>query len=303
MKVLRPVDVTSIYASDIAEPDTGESAWNSGTTYAAGNEVYLSSTHRKYRSVQGSNLNHDPATDDGTWWLDIGGTNKWAMFDEYVSTYSQRTSATSFAVTINTGIIDSLFLYGMEGEEAEVVMRDGAGGTIVYSTTLTLQVPKINDWYAYYFEAYRYVPYFVITDLPPYANAHVTLTITSASAMTLKCGMMVPSRSYEIGSTQYGVRAGIRDYSRKTVDEATGFVTLEQRKYAKTLRATVRTDQLKFPEVHAMLEDLRATPVVWIGDSNGLMEPLTVFGFYKDFYLTVDLPSCGLYTLEVEGMV
>jgi hypothetical protein len=293
-----------LYSSSVAEPDTGESAWNSGTTYAAGNIVYLASTHRRYQSKQGSNLNHNPATDDGTWWLNIGGTNKWAMFDSYVSTATNESSAsTDLVVTINPGVVDALFLYGMVGESATVEMRDGAGGTLVYTKTLDLLVPKINDWYAYYFEPYRQVPYFVLTDLPPYSNGHITLTIPGAGTYVPACGMMVPGRTFNIGQTQYGVSAGIRDYSKKVVDDVTGFTTLTQGRFAKTLRANVRLFSTTYAEVHSVLESLRATPVVWIGDSDGVVEPLTVYGFYKDFNLTVDLPSGGVYSLEIEGMV
>ena len=305
MKVIRPVEITAatLYSSSVSEPDTGESAWSSGTTYALGNEVILTSTHRKYRSLQAGNLNKNPATET-TWWQDIGGTNKWAMFDEYVGTATTESSAsTDLVVTVNPGVVDALFLYGLVGETATIEMRDGAGGTVVYTRELDLLAPKIVDWYAYYFEPYRQVPYFVLTDLPPYADGHITLTIPGDGTYTPACGIMAPGRTFQVGNTLYGVQAGIRDYSRKVVDADTGFVTLEQRKFAKTLRGNVRLFSTTYAEVHSILESLRATPCVWIADSTGDIEPLTVYGFYKDFSLTVDLPSGGLYSLEIEGMV
>lgn len=303
MKVVHPIEITDamLISSSVSEPDTGENAWNSGTTYAASDEVYLSSNHTKYRSVQGSNTNHNPATDDGTWWLNIGGTMKWAMFDDYVSTATEDTSP--LTVTIAPGLCDGLFLYGLIGTSANVTITDGAGGPTVYDRDLDLLTPSITTWYDYYFGAFRQVPYFVLTDLPPYVNARITLTVTGDS--TVACGVMAPGRIYTIGQTQYSPRVGIRDYSRKTVDADTGFTTLTQGRFAKTLRADVQLLSTTFAEVHSTLESLRATPCVWIADSNGdgAIEPLTIYGFYKDFYLVIPKYTVGIYTIEIEGMV
>jgi hypothetical protein len=42
--------------------------WDSGTTYAL--DTIAKSGAKYYTSQQGTNLNNDPATDDGTWWLE-----------------------------------------------------------------------------------------------------------------------------------------------------------------------------------------------------------------------------------------
>lgn len=304
MKLLRPITLTDamLISSGIAEPDTGDPAvWSSGTTYAAGNTARSAATHRIYKSMQAGNLNHDPTTDDGTWWISMGGVNRWAMFDEYVSTASTKV-ASPLTVTIAPGVCDSLYLYGMVGETATVTMTNGSGGPTVYTRELDLLVPKLADWYAYYFEPYRQIPTFVLTDLPPYLNGYITLTITASSG-AVSCGMMAACRSLELGGTQYGVRAGIRDYSRKITDEATGYVTIEQRKFAKTMQATVRCESGYFAELQQQLEAYRSTPCGWVGDSTGDIEPLIVWGFYKDMYLVIDYPTAGLYNLDIEGMV
>lgn len=49
-------------------------AWDAETTYAAGEEIYnatAAGAAAYWRSVQANNLNHDPATDDGTWWSQV----------------------------------------------------------------------------------------------------------------------------------------------------------------------------------------------------------------------------------------
>jgi hypothetical protein len=304
MKLLRPITLTDamLISSGIAEPDAGDPAvWSGATTYAADNTVRSATTHRIYKSMQGTNLNHDPTTDDGTWWVSMGGVNKWAMFDEYVSTASTK-AASPLTVTIAPGVCDSLYLYGMVGETATVTMTNGSGGPTVYTRTLDLLVPKVVDWYAYYFEPYRQIPTFVMTDLPPYLNGYITLSIT-ASTGAVECGMMTACRSLELGDTQYGVRAGIRDYSRKITDPDTGYTVIEQRKFAKTMQASVRCDSGYYNELQQQLELYRSTPCVWVGDKTGDIEPLIVYGYYKDMYLVIDHPTVGLYNLDIEGMV
>lgn len=304
MKLLRPITLTDamLISSGIAEPDTGDPAvWSSGTTYALNATARSATTHRIYKSVQASNLNHDPTTDDGTWWVSMGGVNRWAMFDEYVSTGSTK-AASPLTVTIAPGVCDSLYLYGMVGETATVTMTNGLGGPTVYTRTLDLLVPKVADWYAYYFEPYRQIPSFVLTDLPPYLNGHITLSITASSG-AVSCGMMAACRSLTLGDTQYGVRAGIRDYSRKVTDADTGYTVIEQRKYAKTMQASIRCEAGYFNELQQQLELYRSTPCGWVGDKTGDIEPLIVWGYYKDMYLVIDHPTLGLYNLDIEGMV
>lgn len=204
-------------------------------------------------------------------------------------------------MVIAPGYVDTLVLGGCVGETATITIRDGLAGPIVFGPTeYNLRVPVYN-WFDYFFSPYRQVPYVVIHELPLYLNAHITISI--AGTGTVECALCVVGTSFEIGGTQYGASVGIKDYSRKVTNETTGVVTLEQRKFAKTLRANVRIDSAYYGEVHAKLESLRATPVLWIGDDTGDIEPLTVFGFYKDFSLVVDYPTAGIYSLEIEGMV
>jgi len=52
-------------------------AWNSGTTYATAATV-LGSDNNIYTSVIGGNTDHDPTTDDGTYWVLSGTTVVWS---------------------------------------------------------------------------------------------------------------------------------------------------------------------------------------------------------------------------------
>jgi hypothetical protein len=53
-------------------------AYASGTTYGVGDVAYASSNRNVYRSVVAGNIGHDPTTDDGSHWLVVTTTSKFA---------------------------------------------------------------------------------------------------------------------------------------------------------------------------------------------------------------------------------
>ena len=55
-------------AAAVLSQGTTADAWASGTTYAL-YAVAIGSDGRAYRSLQAGNLNHNPVTDTGTWWI------------------------------------------------------------------------------------------------------------------------------------------------------------------------------------------------------------------------------------------
>lgn len=83
MIVIPPIPITSsvLASSTVAEPSAGEVVWDATTSYAVGDVVIRTTTHRKYEcqiaGVDSTIPENAPAR-----WLDIGPTNKWAMFDQ-----------------------------------------------------------------------------------------------------------------------------------------------------------------------------------------------------------------------------
>lgn len=75
MKVIPPltVDATNLTSTTVSEPDTGETAWSSGSTYVLGDRVISTTTHRIYESQQGQQqaVTFNTATDT-VGWLDHG---------------------------------------------------------------------------------------------------------------------------------------------------------------------------------------------------------------------------------------
>lgn len=298
MKLIKPVSITDamLISTTVAEPAAGETAWNAATAYSVGDLAIRTSTHRVYkRKVAGTTATAPES--DPTNWEDFRPTLRWAMFDQEVNT--QTTGTSPLTVTIAPGIVNSLALIELVGSQVAITVTDGAGGPTVYSATIPLETSSVTDWYSYFFEPFSQRGTLVLTDLPPYASARVTISITGTG--TLRCGGFVVGTVYTIGSTQYGVTAGIRDYSKKETDSA-GAVQLAVGKFSKRMRARLQVSAGAAGSIQTLLSNLRATPVVWIGDDTGANEALTIFGFYKDFELDVSYPTVNHYSLDIEGM-
>lgn len=300
MKLIRPNTFTPAMLTSSTATEA-HAAYSAGTTYAAGvRVVYTTATGTSiYESLQGSNTNRQPDLNP-TWWARIGPSNKWAMFDEQVSTAT--TDASTLTAVFSTGIIDALAVVGIDAEMVTLTVRDGAGGPIVYQRSASVTGGQVADWYEYFFsDPTVRKTLAVFYDIPPFASSVATLTVTSGGTVSL--GMVTFGRIAEVGDTGFGAQAGITDYSRKETDEF-GTATFVRRAFAKKLTTAVQVHSLQVNRVQRMLSDLRATPVLWIGtDAPEFSEPLTVYGFYRDFYCAIDHPTVALYQLEIEGLI
>lgn len=295
MKVIRPVTITdaSLVSSDVAETD--HPAWASGTSYALGANVIRA--HRRWESLVASNLGNDPTTNPDKW-LDLGPTNRWAMFDNRVGTQTER--ATSLTVELQPGSIDALALIDTDAESATVTMMVGA--TEVYSgerSFMNAGVP-INNWFAYFFEPIGRKTTVFFLDLPVFPDAITTVEVIGGGATaTVSVGTLIVGRAADLGEAEHGAGVGIVDYSRKETD-IFGVTSVVERSWSKrmTLRTLIQTDQVDATQ--RLLAGLRATPVLWIGDEE--LESLIIYGFYKEFSIDLAFPTVSYCSLTVEGL-
>lgn len=276
-----------------------EAAWSSATTYATGAIVrYQQSV---YESIQNSNTNRNPASSP-LWWIRIGSTNSYALFDGQISSVSSAVG--SFEVEVETGVIDTFAIVGVNAESATLTIRDGEAGPVVYQQTVGLGA-EVFDWFQYFF----YDPFIrrtlaVFTDIPPFLNSVATLTVSGGTLNTVSVGVAVFGKLRELGKTKYGASAGIRDFSRKEVDENFGNPTFVRRGYSKTLDADILLSNEEVNRVARTLYDARATPSLWIGSTRlDLEEVMVVYGFFKDFRIVVEYFDTSLCSLEIEGLI
>lgn len=293
MKVIKPTTFASamLVSSTAIETYAG---WAAGTTYAKGNRVDYG-THI-YESLVNSNLGNTPDTSP-THWILIGPDNVHAMFDDEVSTAT--TATNSLTVVLATGLVNSMALINVTGASASVTVTDGAGGPVVFTRTIDLDGTIIGDWYQYFFEPYVQKEELTITDLPPYVNARLTVTVTATGPVGI--GNLVFGTIYELGEVELGASLGTDDYSTVTTDEF-GVATLVRRNSAKRSELQLLVARNQMRKVFQVLDDLRATPCVWIPSPDDQDAPLSVFGIRSSFRVVVEYPSDVLCSLELKGM-
>jgi len=266
--LIQPVQITgaALVASNVAETDYAE--WSANTIYALGAHVIKAATHRIYESATANNIGNDPTGLSGVW-IDIGPTNRWAMFDEALGTLTTRGGG--ITLTLAPGAVDALALLDVTGATVRVqttgydVTKAVVGGAVTF------------------------------LDLPGIA---ANIIVTVAGAGTVSVGTLLVGALVTLGVTEENPSAGITDYSRKEVDDF-GAPTIVERAWAKRFsgNSLIRTDAVDI--VANRIAAVRARPALWIADDG--TDALTVYGFFKDFSIEVG-EAVSKVALSIEGL-
>ena len=298
MKVIRPITITpaKVLSSTATEV---YSNWSNATTYNIGDRVVY--VDNIYESLKAGNLNKIPK-DTPTDWLLVGATNKMSMFDSQVMTQTTATEtlSASFAPGSTFNIVAFL---NLKGNTISVKVRDKAGGSIVYSTSQELanNSDMVIDWYTYFFADFDFRSDAVFLEIPPYSSGVVEVEISSGAGQAVAIGATSAGNMIELGDTQYGLGYGIRDYSIKETDEF-GNTRFTERAYSKRMSPTLIVANTRLNYVTKTLENLRATPTVFIGTDDPKY-PTTIYGFLRDWNLEISYPNHSMLSIEVDGLI
>lgn len=270
MRLLVPavIDDTAIVATNVPEAD--HASWDAETTYPIGARVIVAATHRIYESAADGNVGNDPTS--SVLWIDVGPTNRWAMFDQALGSLTEGNGSITFTLDPAT-TIDAVALLDVS---ADAVRVQAAG----YDQT---RAPAL-------------VPGGVSFLDMPETSGPVTVTITGPGSIS--AGTLLVGRLLGLGITEAGPTAAITDYSRKETGNF-GEVTLVERAWAKRMTARAAIDTAAIDTVMGRVANVRALPCLWIG--NGSLETLTIYGFYKDFSIEVG-DAISFVSLSIEGL-
>ena len=305
MKVIKPTVITDAMFVSSTIPETDYPAWNAATSYTVGTKVMraVSGVHRNFENlISGVNATLPELATAGATprWLDLGATNRWAMFDNKIGTLSS--VSTDLTQVLIPGSVSGLAALGLTGRALLVQVKDVVGGNIVYSKSIGLDGTIITSFYDWFFEDYQQLSDVTLTDLPSqYTSPEVTFTL-SATAGTVSCGTFSVGKVYTLGLSQYGATVGIISYSVKSTD-VFGNTTVVKRQNSKRNNLKLMTDKALFNRTYKLLADLDSVPCVYIGAEALGYEPLIVYGFWKDFSIDVSYPTMNLTNIEIEGLV
>lgn len=307
MRIIAPIEITDaiLTSSTVAENDYA--SWASGTAYTTGQKVIRTTTHKIYEALQNS-TGKTPESEP-TYWLDLGATNRWKMFDQKVGT--KTTATTSMTIELHPGEpITSIVLLETDAYQVQVQVTDPVDGVVYDKTTILQQELSYADWWYYFFDpVYRAtsVTYYDIPgvttfeDLPSYYDATTTITISGETDETVECGVCILGKLHRFAeAVKYGATVWIQDYSRKDVDDW-GNVSITERGYAKRASFEFMCPSRMVDLLQRTLAGLRAKPAVYIGGDD--YESLYIYGFYKDFNIVISYPNFADCFMEVESLI
>jgi hypothetical protein len=299
MRVIPPIAIKDaiLTSSTCAEPSATESAYNAATPYILGAVVVVAADHRTYQSLQAGNVGHTPISSP-TWWIDIGATNRWKMFDLLRNT--QTDQASPLTVVISPGArINSLALLGLVADS--VTISATSGGVSVYTKTQSLINREVLNWYDYFFSPFSTIPSMIVFDLPPIINAIFTIAITRASG-NVKCGSLAAGTFVYIGDTQYNAESDALNFSTVSRDAVGNSILIQSRTVPKT-NQTISCNKQRVNQVRALRDLLNAAPAVWSGlddYTDDYFESLLILGYYRQFTINLEHPNDALITLALE---
>ena len=300
MRLIKPVEITPAKLVSSNVPETDFATWVSTTAYAI--DIKVIWNHHVYQALAAVPAGVTPGAEVVTdaspaKWLDLGSTNRWRMFDNKVE--SLTTNPGTIVVTIKPGaVVNSLALFNLKGKSVTVTMVDALEGE-VYRKEISLVDAGVTNWYDWFFEPIGIRTDVVVLDMPAYGSADIVLTI-DAGAEVAAVGHLVIGAVKQIGTALYGSSVGINDYSRKSTDDFGNTVVI-QRSFSNRADFDIALDTSEVTRVRRLLADLRATPVVWIGEES--YEATILFGFYKDFQIVFSGPTVSDCSITVEGVI
>ncbi|PTM44760.1 hypothetical protein C8J24_2970 [Sphingomonas aerolata] len=326
LQLLQPIAITDavLTSSSVAEDDAIE--WTAAGGYALGQRVMRRSTHRVWESLLERNVGHDPATTTGAW-LDVGPTNRWAMFDQALG--SVTTDEAPIVVTLRPdpaasglAILDcnaATVRVQAPGYDRTVAPSGGSGAALFLdlslaagaSITVTLTPFGKAATRVVWDDGFAWddsvswqdtVAGTATVEPPTWSDGEGVSDTTewqdsrggdgTVFVGTLLLGILRP-----LGITEGSATSGITDYSRRETDEF-GETMIVPRAWAKRMagKALIRTDAVD--QVVGRIAAVRAVPSLWLGDAG--VDSLIVYGFFKDFSVEVG-ETLSKLTLSIEG--
>ncbi len=279
-----------------------ETVYNGGSTYALGATASSATTHRVYESRQAANFGNalpiypETSTD---WWIDVGPTVKYAMFD--LDRNTQTISSSSITVVVAPGErMNTLGVLGMEADSISVTAT--IAGVPSYSYSQDLIVRETLDHYMYAYEPFSTNPSMVVFDIPPATNIVLTVTLTRAVG-NIKCGSFVQGTYTYIGDTQYEAESDAVNFSNVDRDAFGTLSRLVPRRSVPTTSQQLFLDKKYVRRVYKVRKDLNAVPALYtaLDDAgDGYFELLLILGIYKRFTINAKHPTIAVIALETE---
>jgi len=298
---LKDIDLTS---STIPEDQYGGSAtangeWSAGT-YANGDVVYYtgSTPHKVYQSIADSNT-ATPGTDI-TKWTDLGATDRWLMFDEYMNT--QTTNTTSFTVAVDANESDYVGIFNCDATEITFSLIED--GITQATETIDMDSSAPTDYDEWFFSPAVYKKR-AVWEFPYLVSSTARLSVTFVNSLSdTACGVLAIGHAYEIGGTTYDPEIGFNDYSYKYESETTGAVKMIPGNYSDVGSLKVWVGNEILDAARRTLINNRGKVAIYDFNNDGLnYESFIFYGFPSKVRISIPSIKYSRISFAMRGMI
>lgn len=292
---LYPISPSEIISTTV--PIT-ETAWSSSVTYAIGQTCYKGMI--AYESVQSANTNHNPETDEGTWWLNLGYVNSYRMFDAYTNTYTSADD--EITVRIQKPSVSAVGLVGLSAARVDITVLDGTGSAVVtYAFDLYEGMEAFFDWWDFIYgpELVGKSALYVNLDFITLEGESVSVSITGSG--TVKCGGLMLGESKSLGTTTWETSLSGIDYSKNITDDF-GRTYLAQGATAMRLTASVKLNRSEVSYVLHAIQGSAGAAYFWDFSEDSNVSAMVLYGVWQTWDMTYQ-SGVPFLKLEIKGLI
>lgn len=282
-------------------------AYDAGTTYAAGDgaQIDAGGVHQMWWSVVDDNTGNAPQADAGDHWLNMGATNRWAMFDLALGFSTINSTLTRIAtrwgekidVTLEpAALMDTVVAWVIDADSVQVTVTD-AGSVVIYDETITLTGDAaLEKWQLDGVPYLRPVSFEGVTFT---AGSQVRVQIFKPGGVAI-CAELILGMAIDAGPTLAPATVGIQDYSVIQADEF-GTFSVTPRAWHRKGSFTVLLAEDDVDPCMEMLTRFRGRPLQFIAVSQ-YRRAVVIFGFLRSFEQTLTFPDATALTIDLESI-
>lgn len=298
---LRITDPLALGPAQLLDTDVPESdypAFDELATYSLGDRTIAG--HDIYESAQDANTGHPPlAQTDSDWWLWVGKTNRWSMFD--LEADKPTVHPGGFWYEFQPGnAVDAVHLLGIvDGFSWRVRLTDPVAGLVYDSGELaigwTIQEP---NWWELVYGVYVDVRQTFVRGLPAYPQAVLRIDVVGGAACAVSALLVGQERTFGRG-VRLGFRAEMRDAIKRDRNRW-GDLRLRRAAWWDTHSLVLVIDNRELDSLREFLRDRRATVMHW--SSSARWNTTQLLGFCTRSAPLISYSTDTDFSIEIEGI-
>lgn len=263
--------------------------WSNGTNYAL--DAIVTEDHQLFQAMKAGS-GHRPTTSGLEYWLPLGPTNRWAMFDRQIETRTTHPREIKFEIAMN-GRFDTLGLFTVDAAAINVTVMKGAVEVFNKSYSMTSYQGIANYW-DHFFNPHPRRRKLYLTGLPIFAGLRLIVTLTGKD---VSVGHFAHGRKRRLGATLRGGQLGSVDYSEYKTDTF-GRRSVMVREYKNQGRFDVVVKKPYVDTTRQAILDSRGTPAMICASDQ--YQSMIFFGLITSADVTVQYAQEAILRLQAE---